>query len=98
MSKTVYPKYHLQLSRPYPSQFPRYSERRLARERQNPPKPFKSFAMMIAYIIRKSPRRKMTVPQIYEAFKVMVPDYFGDDGHGRNPSYGKGWMVKHLQI
>ena len=48
-------------------------------KRRNPPHPFTSYAVLLANIIRNSPKRKMTLQEIYDHLKVNYPDHFPDD-------------------
>ena len=72
-------------------------------KRRKPPDPFTSYAIMLADIIRDSPRGKMTLQELYDYLKVRYPDHFPDDGfddrggEGRS-SYSGGWRVQPTHL
>ena len=68
-------------------------------KRRKPPEPFTSFAIMLADIIRNSPRKKMTLQELYCYLTIHYPDCFPDDGIDNQTAQGKsgysgGWKVQ----
>jgi len=64
----------------------------LLQKRCRPPKPYSSYAIMLADIISNHPRGKMTLQELYELLRHQYPDHFSeapDDG-GNNSG---GWRV-----
>jgi Forkhead domain len=68
-------------------------------KRRKPPDPFTSYAIMLADIIRDSPRKKMTLQELYDYLRVRYPEHFPDDGFDDKAEgkagYGGGWRVFH---
>ena len=68
-------------------------------KRRKPPDPFTSYAIMLADIIRDSPRKKMTLQELYDYLKIRYPDHFPDDGFDdkggeAKSGYSGGWRVQ----
>jgi hypothetical protein len=64
------------------------------KKRAKPPDPFTSYAIMLADIISDSPRKKMTLQELYDYLKVRYPEHFPDDKFN-SKGYSGGWRVSH---
>jgi len=59
-------------------------------KRRNAPHPFTSFAVMLADIISNSPRKKMTLQELYDYLQTHYPDHFPDSEESNKDG---GWKV-----